>query len=59
MRVEVKAVAPEQVEADVVAVPLSGDNKLAGAAAALDSKLEGLLGRLASDGELNGEAGRV
>jgi leucyl aminopeptidase len=59
MRVEVKADAPERVEADVVAVPLAGDSKLAGAAAALDSKLDGLLGRLAADGELNGEAGRV
>ena len=44
MQVEVKAVAPEQVEADVVAVPLAGDDELAGAAAALDSKLDGLLG---------------
>src|SRR4051812_47337854 len=59
MRVEVKAVAPEQVEADVVAVPLPGDDKPAGAAAALDSKLDGLLGRLAADGELKGESGRV
>src|SRR3954471_2663401 len=59
MRVEVQAVAPEQVEADVVAVPLAGDNELAGTAAALDSKLDGLLGRLAADGELRGDAGRV
>jgi leucyl aminopeptidase len=59
MRVEVKAVAPEQVEADVVAVPLAGDDELAGAAAELDSKLDGLLGKLAADGELKGEAGRV
>src|SRR4051794_1426536 len=59
MRVEVQAVAPEQVEADVVAVPLAGDNELAGTAAALDSKLDGLLGRLVGDGELRGESGRV
>jgi leucyl aminopeptidase len=59
MRVEVKAVAPEQVEADVVAVPLAGDDKLAGAAAALDSKLDGQLGKLAADGELKGDTGRV
>src|SRR5256885_87159 len=59
MRVQVQAVAPEQVEADVVAIPLAGDSELAGAAAALDSKLDGLLGRLAADGELRGEAGRV
>jgi leucyl aminopeptidase len=59
MQVQVKADAPEQVEADVVAVPLADDNELAGAAAELDSKLDGLLGRLAADGELRGEAGRV
>ena len=59
MQVEVQAVTPEQVEADVVAVPLTADNELAGAAAALDSKLDGLLERLAGDGELRGEAGRV
>ena len=59
MQVEVQGVTPEQVEADVVAVPLTGDNELAGAAAALDSKLDGLLGRLAAEGELRGEAGHV
>jgi leucyl aminopeptidase len=59
MQVQVKADAPEQVEADVVAVPLADDNKLTGAAAELDSKLDGLLGTLAVDGELRGEAGRV
>ena len=59
MRVEVQAVAPEQVEADVVAVPLAGDDGLTGAAAALDSALGGLLGRLAGDGELRGDAGRT
>ena len=59
MRVEVQAVTPEQVEADVVAVPLTGDNVLAGSVAELDSKLDGLLGRLVGEGELRGEAGRV
>jgi leucyl aminopeptidase len=59
MQVEVQAVAPEQVEADVVVVPLVGDEELTGAAAELDTKLDGLLGRLASDGELRGDAGRV
>jgi len=59
MQVEVQGVTPEQVEADVVAVPLTGDIELAGAAAALDSKLDGLLGRLAAEGELRGEAGHV
>jgi leucyl aminopeptidase len=59
MQVEVQAVAPEQVEADVVVVPLAGDNELTGAAAELDAKLDGLLGRLAGEGELRGDAGRV
>jgi leucyl aminopeptidase len=59
MQVEVQAVAPEQVEADIVAVPLAGGDGLTGAAAALDSALDGLLGRLAGDGELRGEAGRA
>src|SRR5690242_6465066 len=56
MRVQVQAVAPEQVEADVVAVPLA-EGGLSGAAAAVDGALGGLLGRLASDGELRDEAG--
>jgi len=59
MQVEVQAVAPEEVEADIVAVPLAGGNGLSGAAAALDSALDGLLGRLAGDGELRGDAGRT
>jgi len=59
MQVEVQAVAPEEVEADIVAVPLAGGDGLSGAAAALDSALDGLLGRLAGDGELRGEAGRA
>ena len=59
MRVEVQAVTPEQVEADVVAVPLVGDDQVAGAASALDSKLDGLLARLAGEGELRGESGHV
>ena len=59
MRVEVKAATPEQVEADVVAVPLAAEGELTGAAAKLDSKLDGLLTRLAGDGELRGEAGSV
>ena len=59
MRVEVQAVTPEQVEADVVAVALTGDNELAGTAAGVDSKLDGLLKRLAGEGELRGDSGRV
>src|SRR5215210_1641281 len=57
MRVEVQAVSPEQVEADVVAVPLAGGNGLEGAAAKLDSALDGLLGRLSEDGEVRDELG--
>ena len=59
MRVEVQAVTPEQVEADVVAVPLAADSELAGTTAEVDSKLDGLLARLAAEGELRGDAGRV
>jgi leucyl aminopeptidase len=58
MNVEVQAVAPEQVEADVLAVPLAADG--AGAAASkLDTTLDGLLGRLISDGELRDDVGRA
>ena len=58
MRVEVQAVAPEQIEADVLAVPLAEDG-LAGVAATLDGPLDGLLHRLASEGELHDELGRA
>src|SRR5919201_1946047 len=58
MRVEVEAVAPEQVEADVLAVPLAEDG-LAGTAATLDGPLDGLLRRLADEGELHDELGRA
>ena len=57
MRVEVQAVSPEQVEADVLAIP-SPARRLAGAAAALDSSLGGLLASLAADGELRDELGQ-
>jgi leucyl aminopeptidase len=58
MRVEVEAAKPEQVDADVVAVPLTDDG-LEGAIAELDSALGGLLARLAGEGELRGDAGRA
>jgi leucyl aminopeptidase len=58
MRVEVQAVAPEQVDADVVAVPLAGGG-LEGSASQVDSALEGLLGTLVADGELRDEVGRA
>jgi leucyl aminopeptidase len=57
MHVEVQAVAPEQVEADVLAVPLAGGADGAGAVARLDGALDGLLRRLADEGELREELG--
>jgi leucyl aminopeptidase len=57
MRVDVQAVSPGEIEADVLAVPLAGNGKLAGAVAALDGALEGLLAGLAADGELRDELG--
>jgi leucyl aminopeptidase len=59
MQVEVQAVEPEQVDADVVAVPLAGGNGLDGVAGRVDSALDGLLARLAGDGELHDEVGRA
>jgi leucyl aminopeptidase len=59
MRVEVEAVAPEQVEADVLAVPVAGGDGLTGVAAKVDGSLDGLLARLAGDGELLDEPGRA
>src|SRR3954466_954186 len=59
MRVDVQAVAPEQVEADVLAVPVADGAGLSGAAAKLDDGLGGLLARLASDGELLDDLGKA
>jgi leucyl aminopeptidase len=59
MQVQVEAVAPEQVDADVVAVPLAGGDRLEGVAGQVDSTLDGLLGRLAGEGELHDEVGRA
>jgi leucyl aminopeptidase len=59
MQVEVQAVAPEQVDADVVAVPLAGGDRLDGTAGQIDSALDGLLGRLRGEGELHDELGRA
>jgi leucyl aminopeptidase len=58
MQVEVQAVAPEQVEADVLAVPLATGGA-DGALARLDGPLDGLLARLADQGELKDEIGRA
>jgi leucyl aminopeptidase len=59
MDVEVQSAAPEQVEADVVAVPLASGDGLGGTAAQLDSALDGLLARLAAEGEVRDEIGRA
>src|SRR3954454_13272554 len=59
MRVEVQAVAPEQVEADVLAVPLAAGDGQAGAAAQVDGRLDGLLARLVGEGELHDQLGRA
>ena len=59
MRVEITGVQPDQAEADVLAVPLVGENGLSGAAATLDSSLDGLLARLSGDGELRSELGQA
>jgi leucyl aminopeptidase len=58
MQVEVQAVAPEQVEADVLAVPLATGGA-DGALARLDGPLDGLLARLVDQGELKDEIGRA
>src|SRR6266516_3928129 len=57
MRIEVQAVAPGEVDADVLAVPLVGGDGLAGAAAELDGALGGLLAQLREVGELSAELG--
>ncbi|MGB2875953.1 MAG: leucyl aminopeptidase [Gaiellaceae bacterium] len=57
MRVEVQDVAPTEVEADVLAVPLTEGDSLPAGAAELDGALDGLLKRLTNEGELRGELG--
>jgi leucyl aminopeptidase len=59
MQVEVQAVAPEQVEADVLAIPLAAGESADGALARLDGPLDGLLTRLVGEGELRDELGRA
>jgi leucyl aminopeptidase len=56
MRVEVQAVAPAEVEADVLAVPLTEDG-LAETAGAVDGVLGGLLQELLQARELRGDLG--
>jgi len=59
MDVHVEAVAPAQIEADVLAVPLAAADGQDGVAKALDSALDGLLARLLDEGELRDDLGRV
>ena len=56
MRVEVQAVAPAEVEADVLAVPLTEEG-LSETAGTIDGALNGLLQELLQDGELRGDLG--
>jgi leucyl aminopeptidase len=56
MQVQVQAVAPSDVEADTLAVPVTEDG-LAEAAQAIDAKLEGLLQQLLDEGELRSDLG--
>jgi leucyl aminopeptidase len=56
MQVEVHAVAPTEIEADVLAVPLTEEG-LSESAKAVDSKLDGLLQRLVDEGELRTDVG--
>ena len=59
VKVEVKA--PEQVEADVLAVPVreDGEGAFSNGAGSLDGQLTRRLERLAADGELRGELGKT
>src|SRR5437899_4956284 len=56
MRVEVQAAAPAEVEAGVVAVLLTTDG-LTETGRALDATLDGLLSRVAQDGEARSDLG--
>jgi len=58
MRVEVQAVAPAEVEAGVVAVLLTAGG-LTETGRTLDSTLDGLLSRIAQDGEARSDLGRA
>jgi leucyl aminopeptidase len=56
MRIEVESLAPAEVAADVLVVPVSEPpGPLAGAAAELDQRLEGRLSRLVEEGEASGK----
>src|SRR5690348_15204502 len=56
MNVQVQAVAPTEVDADTLAVPLTEEG-LTESGQAVDGKLDGLLQQLLQDGELRGDPG--
>src|ERR671931_1898846 len=56
MQVQVHAVAPSEVEADTLAVPLTEEG-LSESARAVDGALDGLLRQLSEEGELRSELG--
>jgi leucyl aminopeptidase len=55
MRVSVEAGSPESVEADVLAAPFRAGNGMTGCARDLNARLDGLLARMAQQGELTGK----
>jgi len=55
MRVEVQAGSPESVESDVLAAPLLAGEGLTGPVDELNGRLDGLLARLAEQGEITGK----
>ncbi len=57
MRVELQTVAPAEIEADVLVLPLAEGEGPTGAATAIDGKLDGLIARLVQEGELRGDLG--
>ena len=59
MKIAVQAVAPAEVEADVLAVPLLEDGGLTKAGSDFDGSVDGLLAKLVQEGELRGEPGHA
>ena len=59
MEVEVVEAPPQEVEADVLAFPVTQPVSLPAGARALDGRIGDRLARLVEDGELGGERGRV
>ncbi len=59
MEITVVEAPIEELEADVLAFPVTDSPELLGIAASLDEKLDGRLSHLIADGELTGKAGAV